>query len=68
MDHDPTLADFDRIDTAFSVEGLDMRTHKGRSVVRVAIDGKTHYLKRFWFLPAQLFKRHVARGLQHAPR
>ena len=39
-----------------------MRTHKGRSVTKVTVDGRPCYLKRYWFAPTQLFKRHVARG------
>ncbi len=46
----------------FALSGDDMRVHKGRSVVMVTVDGKTHFLKRFWFSPSQLFKRHLARG------
>ena len=58
-----TLDAFDTVAAAFGVDGLDMRTHKGRSVVLVNVAGKTHYLKRFWLCPTQILKRHVARGL-----
>ncbi len=57
-----SLDTFRSVDTAFAVVGEDMRVHKGRSVVRVSVDGRTHYLKRYWLAPSQLFKRHVARG------
>ncbi|MHC5112290.1 MAG: lipopolysaccharide kinase InaA family protein, partial [Planctomycetota bacterium] len=46
----------------FALDGDEMRTHKGRSVVAITVDERIHYLKRFWFTPSQLFKRHVARG------
>ncbi len=58
-----TLDAFDTVDGAFAVDGLDMRIHKGRSLVLVTVEGKTHYLKRFWLCPTQIFKRQVARGL-----
>ena len=57
------IADFSEIDRVFAIEGEEMRVHRGRSVERIAVDGRTHYLKRFWFLPGQVFKRYVARGL-----
>lgn len=57
-----TLDAFETVRDAFTVTGDEMRTHMGRSVVAVQIDGQTHYLKRFWFVPSQMFKRYVARG------
>ena len=57
-----TIDAFRNIRDVFAITGDDMRVHKGRSVVMVTVDGKTHYLKRFWLSPSQLFKRHVARG------
>jgi tRNA A-37 threonylcarbamoyl transferase component Bud32 len=57
-----TLDAFQTARDAFAVDGDEMRTHKGRSVVAVEIDGRRHYLKRFWFTPSQVFKRYVARG------
>lgn len=51
------------VEDAFALTGEEMRVHKGRSVVAVTLDGKRHYLKRFWFVPSQAFKRYVARGL-----
>lgn len=50
------------IDDVFAVSGEAMREHTGRSVVRLNVDGKTHFLKRFWLEPSQLFKGHVRRG------
>ena len=58
-----TLDRFDDVRSAFAVRGDEMRVHKGRSVVAVSIGGTTHYLKRFWLTPSQIFQRHVARGL-----
>lgn len=46
----------------FSIEGLTMRAHTGRSVVKVCENAKTYYLKRYRLAPSQLFKRHVSRG------
>lgn len=57
-----TLDAFETVRDVFAISGDEMRTHKGRSVVAVQIDGRTHYLKRFWFVPSQMFKRYVARG------
>ncbi len=57
-----TLADFDSIDGVFALCGEDMRTHKGRGVVRVRVDGRNCYLKRYWLAASQVFQRHVARG------
>jgi tRNA A-37 threonylcarbamoyl transferase component Bud32 len=59
-----TLETFESTDRVFAVTGDEMRAHKGRSVVAVQVDGRTHYLKRFWFVPSQLFKRHAARGFR----
>lgn len=50
------------ITDVFDLRGFDLRTHKGRSVTKIAVDGKPCYLKRYWLAPSQLFKRHVARG------
>ncbi len=57
-----SLKDFEDIDAVFEIEGDDMRTHRGRSVVAVAVEGRRHFLKRFWFDSHQPFKRNVARG------
>ena len=51
------------VDEMFALKGEAMMTHKGRSVVRVTLDGTVHYLKRFWLCPSQVFKRLVAQGL-----
>ncbi len=59
----PTLTDFTSTDNVFALAGENMRAHKGRSVVRVAVDGGTFYLKRYWLAASQVFQRHVARGL-----
>ncbi|MCH9002395.1 MAG: hypothetical protein IIC02_07455 [Planctomycetes bacterium] len=56
------LSDLDQIEDVFAAVGESMRAHKGRSVVRLQVDGKTHFLKRFWLAPSQLFKGHVRRG------
>lgn len=56
------LSDLDQIENVFAAVGESMREHKGRSVVRLQVDGKTHFLKRFWLAPSQLFKGHVRRG------
>ena len=47
----------------FAIEGEELRSHKGRSVVAVSIDGRAHFLKRFWFVPSRPYKRNVACGL-----
>ena len=57
-----TLDRFRSIADVFGVRGFDMRTHKGRSVTKVSVDGRACYLKRYWLAPSQLFKRHVGRG------
>lgn len=57
-----TPAAFASVDAAFGVSGQSMRAHAGRSVVRVTVDGRVHYLKRYWLNPRQFFQRHVARG------
>ena len=57
-----TLADFDSIDGVFALRGEDMRTHKGRGVIRVQVDGRNCYLKRYWLAASQVFQRHVTRG------
>ena len=54
-----TFSDLDRV---FAIEGDAVRLHRGRGVVRVLVDGSTHYLKRYWFRPSRPFKRHVALG------
>ncbi len=56
------MAKCQNVDDAFAIIGDEMRVHKGRSVIAVSVDERTHYLKRFWLTPSQLFKRHVARG------
>ena len=56
------LSDLDQIEDVFAAVGESMREHKGRSVVRLQVDGNTHFLKRFWLAPSQLFKGHVRRG------
>gem|GEM_PF-1971466 len=60
---DLSLSDFDAIDAVFSIKGEDMRTHRGRSVVAVTVEGQRHFLKRFWFDRRQPLKRNVARGM-----
>lgn len=40
-----------------------MQTHAGRSVTRVTVGGETHFLKRFWLTPKQVFRRFVAQGM-----
>ncbi len=57
------LSDFDDLDAVFRLKGEPMQTHQGRSVTRVAVDGQTHYLKRFWLTPTQIFRRFVAQGM-----
>jgi len=57
-----TLSSFGSVGDVFAVVGETMRAHKGRSVVQVDLDGVTHFLKRFWLTPSQLFKGHVRRG------
>ena len=54
---------FDNIDQVFAIEGESMQTHTGRSVVRVSVDGRPHFLKRFWLTPRQVFRRLVAQGV-----
>ncbi len=63
MDEGVTYHDFSDVSKAFAVSGLEMRSHKGRSVFQVDMEGKVHYLKRYWLVGSQLFQRHVARGL-----
>ncbi|MCH8207280.1 MAG: hypothetical protein IH956_09800, partial [Chloroflexi bacterium] len=58
-----TLKNLQSVEDVFALKGDDMRVHKGRSVVAITLDGKRHYLKRFWVVPSRVFKRHVARGL-----
>ncbi len=58
-----SLCDFKDLDAVFAIEGDDMRTHRGRSVVAITVEGQRHFLKRFWFDSRQPFKRNVARGL-----
>ncbi len=53
---------FDSVSAAFAVDGLEMRSHKGRSVEQVIVEGGVHYLKRYWLAGSQIFQRHVARG------
>ena len=47
----------------FAVKGQDVRLHKGRSVVSIMVDGRRHFLKRYWLAPSQIVKRHVTRGM-----
>ncbi len=54
---------FDDIDRVFALAGDEMRMHKGRGVVRLELDGRAYYLKRYWLAASQLFQRHVSRGL-----
>jgi tRNA A-37 threonylcarbamoyl transferase component Bud32 len=56
------LSDFDSVDHAFKAVGTIMRAHTGRSVTRVEVDGRPHYLKRYWWSPSQAFLGHVRRG------
>lgn len=58
-----TLTDIDGVAAAFAAAGDEMRAHAGRSVIRLTLDGETHYLKRYWLAASQVFQRHVARGL-----
>jgi len=58
-----SLTAFDSVDRAFAVEGEPMRLHRGRSVVRVQVDGAWCYLKRFWWTPSQTLRRFVSQGL-----
>ena len=53
---------FGSTDDVFGIAGTPVRTHSGRSVVKFCRNARTYYLKRYWFAPSQLFKRHVARG------
>lgn len=57
------IAGFASIRDVFALQGDDMRTHRGRSVVALTIDGRRHFLKRFWLDPAKPFARSVSRGL-----
>ena len=57
-----TLSSFGSVGDVFAVVGETMRVHKGRSVVQLQLEGGTHFLKRFWLVPSQLFKGHVRRG------
>ncbi len=41
-----------------------MRAHAGRSVVRLVVDGKVHYLKRYWLARSQILKGRVGRGVR----
>ena len=54
---------FASIDRVFALDGEMMRAHEGRSVVRLTVDGRPHFLKRCWLAPSQVFKGHVRRGL-----
>ncbi|GJM25743.1 MAG: hypothetical protein DHS20C16_21580 [Phycisphaerae bacterium] len=57
------LSDFNNLDAVFEIEGEPMQTHQGRSVTRLTMDGETHFLKRFWLTPTQVFRRFVVQGL-----
>ncbi len=54
---------FQTMDGVFAIVGEERRSHQGRSVVAVSIDGHRFFLKRFWFVPSRPYKRNVARGL-----
>jgi tRNA A-37 threonylcarbamoyl transferase component Bud32 len=54
---------FQVMDGVFAIGGEELRSHKGRSVVAVSINGHRFFLKRFWFVPSRPYKRNVARGL-----
>ncbi|MCA9252717.1 MAG: lipopolysaccharide kinase InaA family protein [Phycisphaerae bacterium] len=58
-----SLSDFDDLDAAFRIKGEPMQTHQGRSVTRLTVDGQTHFLKRFWLTPTQIFRRFVVQGM-----
>lgn len=58
-----SLSDFDDLDAVFRIKGEPMQTHQGRSVTRLMVDGHTHFLKRFWLTPMQVFRRFVAQGM-----
>ncbi len=62
MSQQVSYSAFDSVPSAFAVAGLEMRSHKGRSVVQVNLEGRVHYLKRYWLAGSQIFQRHVARG------
>lgn len=57
------MADWTDMDRVFAVTGQTMRAHRGRSVVRLNVAGRAHYLKRFWFTPSRALKRYIARGI-----
>lgn len=56
------MSRFDTTGGAFTVRGEVMRAHAGRSVLRVTVDGRPHYLKRYWLAVSQVFQGHVSRG------
>ncbi|MFQ5590335.1 MAG: lipopolysaccharide kinase InaA family protein [Phycisphaerae bacterium] len=58
-----TLDDLRTAEDVFAIAGEPLRVHSGRSVTAITLNGKTHYLKRYWFLPSRPLKRNVARGL-----
>lgn len=57
------IAGFASIRDVFALQGEEIRTHRGRSVVVLTIDGRRHFLKRFWLDLAKPFARSVSRGL-----
>lgn len=57
-----TVEHFGSTADVFGIEGVTVRAHKGRSVVKIRTNTKTYYLKRYWLAPSQMFKRHVTRG------
>ena len=57
------LSDFDNLNHVFQIDGEPMQTHPGRSVVRLNIDGQTCFLKRYWLIGRQVFRRFIAQGL-----
>ncbi len=57
------IAGFASIRDVFALQGDEVRTHRGRSVVALTIHGRRHFLKRFWLDLAKPFGRSVSRGL-----
>lgn len=58
-----SLSDFGDLDRVFAIKGEAMMVHAGRSVVRVDVEGRPHFLKRYWLTPLQVFRRFCAQGL-----
>ena len=57
------IAGFASLRDVFAMEGDEMRTHRGRSVVALTVNGHRHFLKRFWLDLTKPFGRSVSRGL-----